>query len=132
MAFANRLCFCSSEILDVKILDLKYLHERSEETEQSPQKSFGEGNVFAVLSGDFRAVNLRIQKVVFDLGNGGCFIHENAAFKMMIKTAEIHVYGADNALNVVADHCFGMDKAGGVFKNPDAEFDESAVIGLAD
>ena len=48
---------------------------------------------------------------------------------MQIETPVIEIDRSHDAGLVVADHALGMNKAGGVFVNPDARFEERPVIG---
>ena len=54
--------------------------------------------------------------------------HKHAAFKMKVKTAEIHIDRADEGYSVIAYDGFCVDKSRGVFVNFDSALDKRGVI----
>lgn len=73
--------------------------------------------------GDFDAGLFCGFEVGRHVGEAGGLIHPGGTLKMIDEGAEVEVYGATDAVIVVAEHIFGMDEAGLIFVDFDATFD---------
>ncbi len=107
------------------------LHERCEHA----QDGAVEQAVQAVF--DFRFANLVAYaagslEILAKFAADATVEEEDIAFEVHIKTSEIHIRGADDAIFVVVDDAFGMDESRGVAVDFDAFEHQLRIEGLGD
>lgn len=105
------------------------LHQRRKRAQEPAGEPAAEPVPLAVLDGDLSAFGQRLLIIRLDCRYRRGAAHQGRAFKVEVQTAVVQVDAAGDGGGIVADEGLGVNKAGGVFVDLDAAFDQFPVVG---